>query len=140
MANRYSVLLKFLENLNSHLVFKFKGKVKFIAVTKLWIQPQQCISQLVLPIVNCRNDVWPNVIASGLKLKWLWPKIGKSIDKDTTVRQECRTIERQRSRCHFPEMNDAKEKKYDGSFRAIRHLARWHLVKRHSVLRCLAYR
>jgi hypothetical protein len=29
----YSVLLKFLENLNSHWVFEFKGKIKFIAVT-----------------------------------------------------------------------------------------------------------
>ena len=33
MANRYSVLLKFLVYLNSHSVFKFKGKIKFIAVT-----------------------------------------------------------------------------------------------------------
>ncbi len=33
MANRYSVLLEFLENLNSHSVFKFEGKIKFIAVT-----------------------------------------------------------------------------------------------------------
>jgi len=33
MANRYSVHLKFLVNLNSHLVFEFKGKIKFIAVT-----------------------------------------------------------------------------------------------------------
>jgi hypothetical protein len=33
MANRYSVLLKFLENSNSHSVLKFKGKIKFIAVT-----------------------------------------------------------------------------------------------------------
>ncbi len=31
MANRYSVLLKFLENLNSHLIFKFEGKIKFIS-------------------------------------------------------------------------------------------------------------
>jgi hypothetical protein len=32
-ANRYLVLLKFLENSNSHSVFEFKGKIKFIAVT-----------------------------------------------------------------------------------------------------------
>ncbi len=35
MANTYSVLPKFLENLSSHLVFEFKGKIKFIAVTQL---------------------------------------------------------------------------------------------------------
>jgi hypothetical protein len=29
MANRYSVLLKFLENSNSHLIFEFEGKKKF---------------------------------------------------------------------------------------------------------------
>jgi hypothetical protein len=28
MANRYLVLLKFLANLNSHLVFEFEGKIK----------------------------------------------------------------------------------------------------------------
>ncbi len=33
MANRYSVPLKYLVNLNSHLNFKFEGKIKFIAVT-----------------------------------------------------------------------------------------------------------
>jgi Na+/H+-dicarboxylate symporter len=33
MANKYSVLLNFLVNSNSHSVFKFKGKIKFIAVT-----------------------------------------------------------------------------------------------------------
>jgi hypothetical protein len=32
MVNKYSVLLEFLVNSNSHLVFKFKGKIKFIAV------------------------------------------------------------------------------------------------------------
>jgi hypothetical protein len=32
-VNRYLVLLKFLENSNSHLVFKFKGKIEFIPVT-----------------------------------------------------------------------------------------------------------
>jgi len=35
MANRYSVLLEFFENSNSHLVFKFDGKIKFITVTYL---------------------------------------------------------------------------------------------------------
>jgi hypothetical protein len=33
MANRYLALLKFLENFNSHSVFKFEGKIKFIEVT-----------------------------------------------------------------------------------------------------------
>jgi hypothetical protein len=33
MANKHKVLLKFFVNLNSHSVFKFKGKIKFIAVT-----------------------------------------------------------------------------------------------------------
>ncbi len=33
MANRYSVPLKYLVNLNSHLNFKFEGKIKVIAVT-----------------------------------------------------------------------------------------------------------
>jgi len=33
MAKRYSVLLEFLENLISHSVFKFEGKIKFVAVT-----------------------------------------------------------------------------------------------------------
>jgi hypothetical protein len=31
MANRYSVLLKFLENSNSHLVFEFEGKINNLA-------------------------------------------------------------------------------------------------------------
>ncbi len=35
--DRYLVPLKYLVNLNSHLNFKFKGKIKFIAVT--WVQP-----------------------------------------------------------------------------------------------------
>jgi hypothetical protein len=33
MVNRYSVFLEFLENSNSHSVFKFEGEIKFIAVT-----------------------------------------------------------------------------------------------------------
>jgi hypothetical protein len=33
MANRYLALLEFLENLNSHLIFEFKGKIKIITVT-----------------------------------------------------------------------------------------------------------
>jgi hypothetical protein len=33
MANRYLVLLEFSECSNSHLNFKFEGKIKFIAVT-----------------------------------------------------------------------------------------------------------
>ncbi len=33
MENRYSVLLEFLVNSNSHSVFKIEGKIKFIAVT-----------------------------------------------------------------------------------------------------------
>jgi len=33
MANRYLVLLEFLENLNSHSIFEFEGKIKIIAVT-----------------------------------------------------------------------------------------------------------
>ncbi len=33
MANKYLVLLEFLVNSNSHLNFKFEGKIKFIAVT-----------------------------------------------------------------------------------------------------------
>ncbi len=38
MANKYLVLLEFLKNLNSHSVFEFKGKIKFITVTcdRLW--------------------------------------------------------------------------------------------------------
>ncbi len=35
MANRYSVLLEFLENLNSHLILEFEGKIKIISVTYL---------------------------------------------------------------------------------------------------------
>jgi hypothetical protein len=35
MANRYSVILKFLVNSNSHSIFEFEGKIKFIAVTYL---------------------------------------------------------------------------------------------------------
>jgi hypothetical protein len=34
MANKYSVLLKILVNSNSHLVFEFEGKIKFITVTQ----------------------------------------------------------------------------------------------------------
>ncbi len=37
MMNRYLVPLKYLVNLNSHLNFKFEGKIKFITVTK-WQQ------------------------------------------------------------------------------------------------------
>jgi len=33
MANRYLALLEFSENLDSHLVFEFEGKIKFITVT-----------------------------------------------------------------------------------------------------------
>jgi hypothetical protein len=33
MANRYSVPLEYLVNLNSHLNFEFEGKIKFIAIT-----------------------------------------------------------------------------------------------------------
>jgi hypothetical protein len=33
MVNRYLVLLEFLVNSNSHFVFEFEGKIKFIAVT-----------------------------------------------------------------------------------------------------------
>jgi hypothetical protein len=36
MANRYSVLLEFLENFNSHSIFEFEGKIKIIAVTYLY--------------------------------------------------------------------------------------------------------
>ncbi len=39
MANKYLVLLKFLVNSNSHLVFEFEGKIKFIAVTYFSIYP-----------------------------------------------------------------------------------------------------
>jgi hypothetical protein len=33
LANRYSVLLEFLENSNSYSIFEFEGKKKIIAVT-----------------------------------------------------------------------------------------------------------
>ena len=33
MVNKYLVLLNFLVNSNSHSVFKFEGKIKFITVT-----------------------------------------------------------------------------------------------------------
>ncbi len=45
MANKYSFLLKFLVNLNSHAVFKFEGKIKFIGLT-VWLdgaRPQQLV-------------------------------------------------------------------------------------------------
>jgi hypothetical protein len=32
MANRYSVVLKFFINLNSHSVFEYESKIKFVAV------------------------------------------------------------------------------------------------------------
>jgi hypothetical protein len=35
MVNRYLVLLEFLVNLNSHSVFQFEGKIKFIAATRV---------------------------------------------------------------------------------------------------------
>jgi hypothetical protein len=35
MMNRYSVSLKYSVNLNSHLNFDFKGKIKFLAVNYL---------------------------------------------------------------------------------------------------------
>ncbi len=34
MANRYSIIFESLENWNSHSVFEFEGKIKFITVTK----------------------------------------------------------------------------------------------------------
>jgi hypothetical protein len=34
MPNRYSVLLKFLENLNSHLIFEFEGKKNYCSYLK----------------------------------------------------------------------------------------------------------
>jgi hypothetical protein len=34
MGNKYLILLKFLVHSNSHSVFKFKGKIKFITVTQ----------------------------------------------------------------------------------------------------------
>jgi hypothetical protein len=43
MANRYSVLLEFLKNLNSHSVFKFEGKIKFIAVTYFKQEKKFCV-------------------------------------------------------------------------------------------------
>ncbi len=56
MANKYSVLLKFLVNLNSHSVFKFEGKIKFstcIAWQSLFALSMCILLSLWLTITGC---------------------------------------------------------------------------------------
>jgi len=83
MANRYLVLLEFLENSNLHLVFKFEGKIKFITVTL-------CLS------VNCaakrfynfcpvrKSSIEPTAIVT------FWKHLLAKHDPDE-FRQHCRT-------------------------------------------------
>jgi hypothetical protein len=56
MAEKYSFLLKFLLNLNSHAVFKFEGKIKFIGLT-VWLDGARphLLALFVLPLPE--NDL-----------------------------------------------------------------------------------
>ena len=66
MANRYSVLLKYLVNLNSHSNFKFECKIKFIAVTYIHFYKLFGAATIYTfwLLVICYTDVWEKVVAA----------------------------------------------------------------------------
>ncbi len=70
MANKYSVLLELLVNSNSHLVFEFEGKIKFITVTQY-----QNVSEASMILKFTKKDLYDQAVEAHLE-------DGK---KDTTV-------------------------------------------------------
>jgi hypothetical protein len=74
MANRYLILQNFLVNSNSHSVFKFKGKIKFITVRAYPSEAHfSCFTLGLAPVLTHKHLTWLQKLA-GDKYSSVRPK------------------------------------------------------------------